>query len=191
MRGTESVRRRIGGRCQADLPPRRYPYGPVNAGLAARRNVASFTPCRRKGSERPGRRPPRPSGLQRGFALGALVIEGSLGSNSGKEFGRAPSRTGTLMPQRAAVSAFSKGDQSPPAPHNGGRGRLAFEPFHRTRAPTSRRSLVPDRPEVCRRNLHGKNHLERQSGGLAVRAREPSCGGCLDHPVAAPDKSRK
>jgi hypothetical protein len=40
---TESVRGRIAVRGQARLPPRRYPYGPVNAGLATRPAVDSFT----------------------------------------------------------------------------------------------------------------------------------------------------
>jgi hypothetical protein len=43
LKRTESLRSRIADRCQADLPPRRYPYGPVNAGLATRTAVDVLT----------------------------------------------------------------------------------------------------------------------------------------------------
>ncbi len=121
------------GKGQAALPVRRYPYGPGDAvhetrGMAGphasesdtieRGRPGSFSSCRRSRLEqsvrdaaRRGHRAP-----SSGCVPGALVIEGSLGSNSGKEFDRAPSRTGTLMPQRAAVSASPSGDYFPPCP---------------------------------------------------------------------------
>ncbi len=153
---SRSARRRIAGRCQANLPLRRYPYGPGHAGLTTRRTVAPGTlmseTVRASGTE-----PIQAFGLADGASSWALwSSRDHFGRSSLQEPRRAPSRTGTLMPHRAAVSAFSNGRISPPAPHNGGRDRLAFDPFHSIRASTSGLSFIPDRPEADCHNIQKK-----------------------------------
>jgi hypothetical protein len=102
--------------------------------------------------------------LRWGLVLGALVVEGSLGRNSGKEFRRAPSRTGTLTPHRAAVSASSKGDPSP-LPHTTEGGAAShLNPFTAagSQHPDARSSPIGPRSIVA--TSRAKNDLERRSG---------------------------
>ena len=116
-----TVRRRIAVRGQAALPPRRYPYGPVNAGLATVTNWGIAALLVGKGqSVRDAAR--EATGSSWGFVLGVWLSRDDGGLNSGMVFNPSALENWHLDAAPRGGLRLFQGRPIPPAPHNEGAG---------------------------------------------------------------------
>jgi hypothetical protein len=141
--------------------------------------------------ERPGRRSPRPNVSESSVIPGALNVEGKEESDPATTGPiRAPSRTGTSTPQRAAVPPSPQGRIPPNPGCTGGAGspRTAF-PSTRPGCPEPAPHPSPGRGIAVGWKFGQPRGLRRENRAMPApgRPRTNSCG--LDPAAPLADKS--